>query len=127
MLVADQASSPSARSASTSTVIHSPRARSQRFRRSRMQLAGRKHALPVDHPLPRRLGGLRCDPLRAVGRRARFALRGTRRFVLHYFSGTTSRQRFTLRRPGFIISIHTSVTHPNAQAQMREVAAARAR
>jgi TatD DNase family protein len=42
--------------------------------------------------------------------------------VLHYFSGSVEQARFYVDL-GFMISMHTSVTHPR-QAQMREVAAA---
>lgn len=57
-----------------------------------------------------------------------WALRVASRFqgrpvgVLHYFSGTIEQARYYLDL-GFLISIHTSVTHPR-QGQMREVAAA---
>jgi TatD DNase family protein len=42
--------------------------------------------------------------------------------VLHYFSGSVEQARF-FAGLGFVISLHTSVTHPRS-SQMREVAAA---
>jgi TatD DNase family protein len=64
-----------------------------------------------------------CDAvLGAWARGARAAYNGCPVGVLHYFSGNVDQANFYIDH-GFLISMHTSITHPR-QAQMREVAAA---
>jgi TatD DNase family protein len=60
--------------------------------------------------------------LRAWARRVEASFDGRPVGVMHYFSGSVE-QAHDYIKLGFLISMHTSVTHPRSQ-QMREVAAA---
>jgi TatD DNase family protein len=80
-----------------------------------------KHALPVI--IHCRDAWDDCDAVLSTwARHAASRFEGRPVGVLHYFSGNVDQARFYLDL-GFLISMHTSVTHPR-QTQMREVAAA---
>jgi TatD DNase family protein len=87
----------------------------------KMLALAERHAMPVI---------VHCrdawDDMEAVltpwARRVASAFDGRPLGVLHYFSGTVEQARSYIDL-GFVISLHTSVTHPRS-AQMREVASA---
>ncbi len=100
--------------------LHSPREAQIEALAAQLALAARRSLPVVVHC--RDAWDALADVLDPWARRAVAAFAGRPLGVLHYFSGTPAQaQRYA--GLGFLISIHTSVTHPKA-TQLRDVAAA---